>query len=323
MKRGMMIWLIVAASLVVVGALLFVGALMMVRFDFKMFSGVKYDTNSYEFEEAIGDITVHTNTAHVRILPSDDSVVRVVCKEEDRLQHTVTVEDGTLFIRLVDTRRWYNYIHLFSFNTDEITVYLPRGEYGALTVYVSSGDVEVPAEYSFQSVEIKGSTADVTVGAEVRESLNVELTTGAVKVENTKVGAISLTTDTGRIQMLSVTCEGDAFLNVTTGDTDVRNVTCRNLTSRGTTGDLELERVVATEKFSIERDTGDVEFDRCDAAEIYVETSTGDVEGTLLSEKTFFAYSDTGYVDVPKTMGGGRCEVTCSTGHIELSVVGN
>ena len=323
MKRGMLIWLIVAASLVVAGALLFVGALMMARFDFKMFGSVKYDTNSYEFEETIGDITVDTNTAHVKILPSDDGVVRVVCKEEEKLQHTVTVEDGTLSIRLVDTRRWYNYIHLFSFDTDEITVFLPRGEYGALTVNVSTGDVEVPAEYSFKSVKIKGSTAHATCRAEVREDLNIELTTGAVKVENTKVGAMWLTTSTGRIQVFSVVCEGDASLNVTTGDTDMRDVTCRSLTSRGTTGEMELERVIATEKFSIARDTGDVEFDRCDAAEIYVETSTGDVEGTLLSEKTFFAYSDTGHVNVPRTMSGGRCEVTCSTGHIELSVVGN
>lgn len=323
MKRGMMIWLIVAASLVVAGALLFVGVLMMVRFDFKMFGSVKYETNTHEITEKIGDISVDTDTANVKLLPSEDGVTRVVCKEEEKRQHDVTVQDGALSIRLVDTRKWYDHVRLFSFGTDEITVYLAKGEYEALTVGVSTGDVELPEGFSFKSVKITGSTGDATCRAEVREGLDIQLSTGAIKVENTKVGAMSLTTDTGRIQAFSVECEGDVSVNVHTGVTDMRDVTCRSLTSRGTTGDLELCRVIATERFSIERNTGDVEFDRCDAAEIYVKTSTGDVEGTLLSDKVFFAQSDTGDVDVPKTIGGGRCEVTCSTGDIELSVVGN
>ncbi len=323
MKRGVKIWLIVAAALVVVGALLFVGALMMIRFDFRKLDGVNYETNTHEIAEEFGDILVNTDTAHVKILPSEDGVTRVVCKEESKRKHAVTVEDGALAIRLNDTRKWYDHIRLFSFGSDEITVYLAGKEYEALTVDVSTGDVELPEGFSFKSVKITGSTGHAICRAEVREAVDIKLTTGAIQVENTKVGAMSLTTDTGRIRVLSVMCEGDASVNVTTGKTYLRDVTCLNLTSRGTTGDLVLDHVIATETFLVERDTGDVEFDLCDAAEIFIETSTGDVEGSLLSDKSFFAQSDTGDVDVPRTIGGGRCEVTCDTGDIEIKVVGN
>ncbi len=46
----------------------------------------------------------------------------------------------------------------------------------------------------------------------------------------------------------------------------------------------------------------------------------GDVKGTLLSEKAFFAESDTGDIDVPKTNVGGRCEITTDTGDIQIQI---
>lgn len=83
---------------------------------------------------------------------------------------------------------------------------------------------------------------------------------------------------------------------------------------------MTLKNVIAAETFSIERSTGKVRFDGCDAAEILVKTGTGDVKGTLLSEKIFIARSNTGRVDVPQTVTGGRCEIITSTGDIEIHI---
>ena len=70
----------------------------------------------------------------------------------------------------------------------------------------------------------------------------------------------------------------------------------------------------------IKRSTGKVEFNQCDADTIYVKTNTGSVTGSLLSEKVFITDTDTGKVDVPKTITGGRCEITTDTGNIIISV---
>jgi hypothetical protein len=42
--------------------------------------------------------------------------------------------------------------------------------------------------------------------------------------------------------------------------------------------------------------------------------------GTLLSSKVFIIKTDTGDVDVPKSTVGGRCEITTSTGDVEISI---
>ena len=70
----------------------------------------------------------------------------------------------------------------------------------------------------------------------------------------------------------------------------------------------------------MERDTGDITFDKCDASDIYIKTSTGDVKGTLLTEKVFYTQTSTGNIDVPKTVNGGRCEITTSTGNIKINI---
>ena len=53
---------------------------------------------------------------------------------------------------------------------------------------------------------------------------------------------------------------------------------------------------------------------------MYVTTSTGEVTGSLRSEKVFITRSDTGRQDVPKSVTGGRCEITTDTGDIEITV---
>ena len=70
----------------------------------------------------------------------------------------------------------------------------------------------------------------------------------------------------------------------------------------------------------MERSTGDVRMEGCDAAEIFILTDTGDVAGSLLSDKVFVVETDTGDVDVPRSAAGGRCEITTDTGDIRITV---
>lgn len=81
-----------------------------------------------------------------------------------------------------------------------------------------------------------------------------------------------------------------------------------------------MSHVIATEKLSIERTTGDVEFDDSDAADIFVKTGTGDVTGSLLTDKVFITQTDTGDVDVPQAITGGRCEINTNTGDIKTKI---
>ena len=83
-----------------------------------------------------------------------------------------------------------------------------------------------------------------------------------------------------------------------------------------------MNNVIAAEKFSVERSTGYVKLNGCDAAELYVKTNTGDVIGSLLTDKVFITDTDTGSVDVPKTAVGGKCEIKTDTGNIKIKTEG-
>ena len=320
MRLAKKIWLIVAAALVFCGGILFVCGMSVQGWDFAALSTSQYETNEYTVQESFQHISVKTDTADLVFLPSDAEQISVTCFEQVNVKHIVTVRDDTLVIEAVDTRKWYEHIGLFFRNTS-VTVYLPRGAYGALSVDSDTGDVDIPKDFSFTSMDISESTGDVTSYADVSGTVQIRTDTGDIRVEGASAGALDLSVSTGDVTVSEVLCEGDMRIRVSTGKTKLTGVTCAHFTSKGSTGDLSLQNVVATGGFSIERSTGDVKFSGCDAAEISVLTDTGDVTGTLLSEKVFITRTDTGDIRVPSSTTGGRCEITTDTGDIRISIV--
>lgn len=319
MSRKIKMSLILATSLVLVGLVIFGGVMTMLKWDFKNLSTVKFETNNYDINDAFKNISVVTNTADITFVPANNGKCSVVCNEEKNIKHSVLVKDNTLVIEAKDTRKWYEYIGV-NFNKTDITIYLPEKEYDSLSVKDSTGHIEISNNITFQSVDIKSSTGNVKCFASVLESLKIKVSTGDILVENISAGSIDLSLSTGKVILSSVDCKGDIKVKVSTGDSKFNDITCQNLTSTGSTGDISLKDVIATEKFSIERSTGDIKFDACDAAELFIKTDTGHVEGTLLSDKVFLTQTDTGKVNVPKTISGGRCEVTTDTGDITITV---
>ena len=319
MGKATKIWIIIAASLVLIGCIVFGGVMSMLKWDFTKLSTNKYETSNYEINENFKNISIVTYTAHIVFIVSENQKSSVDCYEQNNVKHSVTVKDDTLLIEVFDTRKWYEHIGI-NFGTPKITVRLPQGEYGALLVKSSTGDVETSKDFTFESIDISGSTGDVTNYACASEAVKIKTTTGDISVENISASSLDLSVSTGRVTVSGASCEGDVKVGVSTGKTNLTNITCKNLNSTGNTGDISLKNVIATERFSIERSTGDVKFDGCDAAEIFAETDTGDVVGTLLSEKVFIPRTDTGKVDVPETATGGRCEITTDTGDIKITI---
>ena len=319
MRTRTKVWLIIAASFVLVGGIIFGGVMSMHKWDFTKLSTVKYETNDYEITESFKSISIITNTADVVFVPSENTKTSVVCHEHKNMKHSVTVQNGKLVIEVVDTRKWYEYIGI-NFGSPKITVYIPQGEYGALFVKSSTGNVEIPTEFKFENIDILERTGNVTNYASASENIIIKTSTGNIRVENVSAGTLDLSVATGGITVSNVTCEGNVKINVSTGKTNLTNIECKNVMSNGNTGAISLKNVIAAEKLSIERSTGDVKFNGCDATEIFVKTDTGDVTGSLLSNKIFVVEADTGSVDVPKTATGGKCEITTDTGDINISI---
>ena len=284
MRTSTKVWLIIGVVLILAGGLLFGGVMSVLKWNFVKLVTDQYESNRYEITEKFSNLSVETETAEVVFALSDDGECRVECYEEQKAKHNVSVEGDTLVIRMDNQKAWYDYIGIH-FGSPKITVYLP--------------------EDSFTSASglIKAKT-----------------TTGSICVEHISVGSLDLTATTGKITVRDVTCEGDVKIKLTTGKTSLSGLECGSLASTGKTGDISLEHVVAAEKITIERATGDVRFDGSDAPEIYVETDTGKVTGSLLTGKEFITHTTTGRVNVPKNGAGGRCEIRTATGNIKIII---
>lgn len=300
MKTRTKVWLIIAASLVLIGCILFVGIMTTLKWDFMKLSTVKYETTSYELNETFDNISMDTDTADIIFELSDFGECRVECYEEENARHSVTVEDGTLTIKLMDDRSIYDFIRL-NFSSPKIIVYLPKAEYQKILINGDTSDVEIHDDFMFKDVDISLSTGDINLKSIFAISLDISVSTGDVSVSG-------------------AACEGDITVGVSTGKVNLTNTRCKSVISKGDTGAIALNNVIAAEKFDIKRSTGDVKFTNCDAAEIYVKTDTGDVSGTLLSDKVFITETDTGRINVPKSSSGGKCEISTDTGNINISI---
>ena len=319
MKKTTKVWLAIAGVLVLVGCIIFAGVMTMLKWDFTKLSTVKYETNVYEIAEAFRDISITTDTADVRFVPSGDGKCTVECYEAENAKHSVAVENGTLTIKINDSKPWYVYIG-FCFSSPRITVYLPQAEYAALSVCASAGDVEIPKDFAFARADISLTTGNAGVYASASESIQIKTSMGNIRVENVSAGSLDLSTATGGVTVSGIDCRDDLSVAVSTGEARLTGLSCRNVISTGTTGSVLLKDVIAANRFSIERSTGDVKFTRCDAAEIFVKTNTGNVTGSLLTDKVFLTDTDTGSVTVPKTAAGGRCEIETDTGNIKIEI---
>ncbi len=319
MRKTTKLWLIAAASLTVVGAIVCVGVMTVLNWDFRKLSTVHYQTNEQVIAEAYTNITIATATADVTFVPTEEGTTTVTCYEQERCPYTVSVIDGTLTVTMNDRRKWYDHIGI-DFEKEAITLTLPKGAYEALTVTVSTGDVNVPSEFSFASMAITASTGHVTSNASVVGNANIRTSTGDIRVENAVMGSLDLAVSTGKITLNEVTCQETLTAAVSTGDTVMTAVRCRHVLSDGDTGDITLRDVSAAKTLFVKRSTGDIKLERCDAEELTLRADTGDVSGSLLSDKVFLAQSDTGRVDVPQTASGGKCEITTDTGDICIAI---
>lgn len=219
MKTRTKIWLAVAGCLFILGTVLLVAGLAASNWDFSGLSTQSMETNRYELTADFRDISLTTVTADVSFLPAPDGKAAVICREDEKMKHTVTVQNGTLTIEIKDTREWYDHIGIFS-SRSSITVYLPAAQYKTLDIQVVTGDVRLET-LSCRALRIDSVTGDITMKNVIAaDSLDIEATTGDVSFEACDAASITIALTTGDVTG-SLLSGKDFSVEVTTGDVSV------------------------------------------------------------------------------------------------------
>ena len=279
--------------------------------------------NVHYIDDTFQNFSIDLEQANLEIKKATDDKVKVVCSDREKTYHEVSVSNNTLTIKQIDKRHWYEkYILNFGWwKNYDVTVYVPETTYGNLEAKASTGSLTLNKDFTFENAKLSSATGSVNVKANTTESLEVKCDTGSVTLEDMSAKNIKVNEHTGSVRLNRIEASGTVELHTSTGSIYTNTVNCEDLKARCSTGSINLKDTIANNSFELKASTGSIKFDRCDAGSIEATTSTGSIRGTLLSEKIFFAHSDTGSVRVPETMTGGRCKLESDTGSINIEIV--
>ncbi len=276
MAKKAKVWLLVAAALILTGGILFIGVMMALDWDFAKLSTTEFTLSEYEVSQLYKNIHIDTETSDVVIIPSDVRKTTVTCLEQENMKHSIAVVDGTLTIKLEDTRAFHHHIAI-NFRKPQIKVYIPRGEYGDLSIEATTGDVVIQNGFSFENIDVSLTTGDIRCKAYAKKAIKLKTTTGDIRMEDVRAWNAELRLTTGNVYMLNVVLSGNVLVH-------------------GTTGNVNL--------------------DDCDAKNINIKLTTGNVLCHFLTYKTVDAHTSTGKTNYLRGVAGDPCTIRTTTGNI-------
>lgn len=290
MKKGLKIILIVLGSLLGVVAL-DLGVSLIVN------AATRVETSHELKGKSFNKIDINIGTADVYLKKYSGTAPYVKCYETSYAKHEVEVEDNTLKI---DCNVKERYTFLMVSPQRKIELYVPILTEYKFNIHRSTGDVFTDGDFNFSEFIAKGSTGDVSMSTNVVSGkLDIDQTTGDVKLYNVKASSIKLETSTGSTNLDMVKSVGELKLKSSTGK--------------------HYLNYCDADKINIETSTGDVDLKSCEANSIDIKTSTGDVTAEFRTSKIVYAKSSTGNIDVPKSTSGGLCSIETSTGDIKVT----
>lgn len=262
---------------------------------------IKNTGKTREFDltgQTIKNFNFDCDTSNIELVLTTDSTMKIVYKESDKVFHTEEVKDETLFIKQVEDIKWYERVFTFDFTPKSATIYLPTASFENLNVDNSTGNIKIPYDFSFKSVDIKLSTGDICFDANVEGETKITTSTGDISLNGNTTNSLTIKRSTGKLNMKNVNVTDAIVLESSTGKTSLSEVRAASLKINCSTGDVKLNNVKVTGNLDIKTSTGNVEFDDIDFANGNIKTDTGDVEGTLSTPKYIDASSSTGKVKV-------------------------
>lgn len=320
MKTSKRTIMIIAAVLMIAGAV--ISSSVFVFSDFKLsdMSNVKYETNTYTITENFDNISVASGDFDINFYPSENKICTVVCKESDKIHHSVKVDNNTLTINELEVA-WFERINFMTIEKFEINIYLPELEYETLDISCSSGNVTVPDKFIFnKNANITVSSGDVSFDGYVKNNLEISATSGDIKLTDVKAEDITLSVTSGDIRCVKTQAFNRLHTTATSGDITIKDSGMDYLWNGTTSGDTDLINSTAFYDIYMESTSGEIELDRCDADTFEINTTSGDITGTLLTEKIFITDTNSGDIDVPESDKGGKFKIRTTSGDAEIEI---
>ena len=258
MKKATKTALIIAASLVLAGIIIFAAGMTAADWDFQILSNREYTTVTHCVSVGFTDIIINSSNTDITFAVSDDGGCRVVCYEYEKRRHTVSVENGALLITEQKNLVLRDHIGV-DFETSNITVYLPKGDYGMLNISNKTGDISIPADFHFKNADISVSTGDVNYNA-CGENIKIKASTGDITLAGVNANTITVSASTGDVKLEK--CDA-ATLDIKTNTGDITGTICTEkvFVYKTSTGKVSLPQTQSGGEFRLTTSTGDIKIE--------------------------------------------------------------
>ncbi|MBO4914457.1 MAG: DUF4097 family beta strand repeat protein [Oscillospiraceae bacterium] len=274
---------LIACAVIGVGIVLCLAGFTMEGFNLKNIGSGNAKQKSYSFSEPFTNVEIGAISCDVAFVKTNENEARIESIHGENIEETAEVKGGVLKLTQKQHKKLTG---LFNFNlntVDKVTVYLPQSEYDSLSISTASGDISVPSDFTFKSVNAATASGQIGILAHCDE-INAAAVSGDVTLGGDSAQTVKIATSSGVVELNSIRISGS--LNIKTV-------------------------------------SGDIELDHSDAGEINIDTTSGEIQGVLLSGKTFSVKTTSGTVRVPaNTPGAGSCDIHTVSGDVELSVAG-
>ena len=192
--------LIAGISLIVLGIVICIVSVTAMGFRFDNLDTQNFVTTEFDALEEFRDIKVHLVNENLVIKPSDGEECRVVFYDAEDARCTCTVTDGELSLESHASRETGFGAVVIQMHSPQVTIYLPKGEYGKLTMESTAGEVEFLEGFSFETVNIHLSAGDAELeGVTALKKISVETNLGDIELDKCDAPEIFLKTNNGDI----------------------------------------------------------------------------------------------------------------------------
>lgn len=182
---------------------------------------MQYERHTYAVDNpaAIRSIVLSDVDAAVEVLPSGDGSMHAVYYTSDKESYDIIVEGGTLYIRKKMRIMMGFLSFLFTPGHVRLTMYLPEGYAGDLSITTVDGDI--------------------TVRGVAMASLAVKATDGDISLDRSRIG-------------------GGATCKTVDGDIAVGSIAAADVSLRTTDGDIRLDCPIVGDRLACRTTDGDI-----------------------------------------------------------------
>ena len=337
MKKSTQSTLILAGILVVLGLLicLLVSAIALRNPD-RLHSldsqqNRREESRTLSADEITG-LIINEVSFDIELLGSDTDEVSINYTVSDYYHYDIEVDkQGILNISFADDGDYWqqNWLSFFDNDFPKLVISLPTDLLNRVEINAASSNIRLSRLNISGPLAVNTASGDLDLAdCRINGELSFDTASGNFSLHGGELAAeMRLETVSGEMELDKVQgLSGDWQLQSTSGDVSMEDSSCGGqMRLETSSGEVELENIRIHGDLRIDSNSGDLELNRVAAENLRLKTTSGDIEGVLLGQRTEYRTSGgtvSGELRLPQCSGSKyTLEVSATSGDIELEML--